>query len=173
MNKFVVIGPPGAGKTEFADDLGQILSIDSTYHLDYFFWKPNWTRTLTEERLTILDELTLSDRWIIEGNFLDTIDYQFSKADNVIWLNLNAFVCLLRVIKRYLSYIKNGIPEIAPGCVDKITFHFLLSIFEYKFVDSKYIMKKIEEANSPSFIVLNTPKKVALYKKKLKKGQVK
>ena len=158
-----MIGPPGAGKTEFANDLGQILNIKSVYHLDYYFWKPGWIRTTKEERLAILGELTQKKRWVIEGNFLNTIDEQFSQADTVIWLNLNSFLCLYRVISRYLSYLIRGTPEIAPGCKDKISLKFLFSIFSYKFVDSQIIGEKLSAPGSPNLVILSNPYEVNVY----------
>src|SRR3990172_230224 len=168
MNKIVVIGPPGAGKTEFANEVGRILGIDTVNHLDNFFWKPGWIRTTERERHVIIMNLTEKDKWIIEGNFLDTIDVQFSHADMVIWLNLSPFICLYRVVRRYFSYIGKERPEIAPGCRDKITSQFLFSIFAYKIIDNKLIKKKLEKQNSPPFVVLNNPNDVNAYLEKIK-----
>lgn len=168
MDKIIIIGPPGAGKTEFANEIGQILNINSVYHLDFYFWKPGWVRTTKEERLKILGNLTQKKRWIIEGNFLNTIDYQFSRADCVIWLNLNSLLCLFRVISRYLSYIVRETPEIAPGCKDKISLKFLLSIFTYKVVDSHIIRDKLREPNSPELVILNKPYDVNKYLERLR-----
>ena len=41
MNKIVIIGSPGAGKSTFAHELGAILNIDVIY-LDRHFWKTGW-----------------------------------------------------------------------------------------------------------------------------------
>jgi hypothetical protein len=159
MKKIVIIGPPGAGKTEFANELGQILNVDRVYHLDYFFWKPRWIRTTEAERHAIISELTKTNEWIIEGNFLDTIDTQFSHANLVIWL--------YRVVKRYFSYIGKEIPEIAPGCRDKITLQFLFSIFAYKFIDSNLIRKKLRKQDAPRLLVLNTPSEAHAFLEKI------
>jgi adenylate kinase family enzyme len=163
MNKIAVIGPPGAGKTEFANVLGKILRIENIYHLDHYFWKPGWTRTSGNERHAIIEELTKPSEWIIEGNFLDTLDTQFAHADLVIWLNLNPFICFYRVLKRYFSYIGKEIPEIAPGCRDKITPGFLVSIFTYRFIDSKKVKEKLQIPNPPNLKTLKTPKEVSSF----------
>jgi adenylate kinase family enzyme len=163
MSRVVIIGPPGAGKTEFAEKLGNFLGIKKVNHLDHYFWKPGWVRTTGEERHSIILKLIEEDKWIIEGNFLDTIDDQFSRADIVVWLNLSAFICLYRVVSRYFSYMRNERPEIADGCRDKITPRFLFSIFLYKIVDTKILKKKLLEKKSLPLVVLNTPGQVAAY----------
>jgi cytidylate kinase len=167
MNRIVIIGPPGAGKTDFANELGKILDIDTVIHLDYFFWKPGWIRTTETERHALITRLTKQEKWIIEGNFLDTIDAQFSQASLAIWLNLNPFLCFYRVVKRYFSYIRKGIPEIAPGCRDRIRLQFLLSIFMYKIIDSNILRKKLKQQSSLPLIVLNTPNEVLAFLEKI------
>lgn len=163
MSRIVIIGPPGAGKTEFADQLGQLLGIESVNHLDRYFWKPGWVRTTEEERHSIILKLLEKDEWIIEGNFLDTIDDQFLQADIVIWLKLSVFISLYRVVARYFSYIRNERPEIADGCKDKITLRFLLSIFLYQIVDTRTLRRKFSDKKSLPRLELYTPRQVNAY----------
>ena len=170
MNRIVVIGPPGAGKTEFANELGAVLGTPNVFHLDHYFWKPGWTRTSSEERHLIIETLTQHDTWIIEGNFLETVDEQISHADTVIWLNLSLWISLYRVLKRYFNYIGRERPLIAPGCRDKITFRFLWSIFVYQYIDAKIIKRKFINRKTPSLIVLKNPEMVATYLRAVKTG---
>ncbi len=165
MSRIVIIGPPGAGKTEFANNLGRVLGIKEVNHLDHFFWKPGWVRTTGEERHEAISHLILKNEWIIEGNFLETVDTQFSRADVVIWLNLSAFICLYRVLRRYFEKER---PEIAPGCRDKITPQFLFSIFFYKLFDTYFIKQKIKKNPFIHLVVLKNPKQVFSYFEKVK-----
>lgn len=43
MNKIVIIGPSGVGKSHFAKRLGNLLGI-KVFHLDKYYWKPNWQK---------------------------------------------------------------------------------------------------------------------------------
>ena len=57
----------GVGKSTFARELGEILNID-VYHLDSFYWKPNWVEAPQEEFANSQQEIVEQDEWIIEGN---------------------------------------------------------------------------------------------------------
>jgi adenylate kinase family enzyme len=41
MNKIVVVGSGGAGKSTLSIQLSSILNIP-VYHLDKYFWRPDW-----------------------------------------------------------------------------------------------------------------------------------
>ena len=44
MQKVLVIGSGGAGKSTFARHLGTLLNID-VIHLDALYWHPGWVET--------------------------------------------------------------------------------------------------------------------------------
>ena len=44
MQKILVIGSGGAGKSIFSRRLGEITGIE-IFHLDKLFWKPDWIET--------------------------------------------------------------------------------------------------------------------------------
>ena len=44
MNRIVVIGSAGSGKSTLSQKLGQIYSLP-VVHLDKYYWKPNWVAT--------------------------------------------------------------------------------------------------------------------------------
>jgi len=56
MDKIVIIGSPGAGKSTLARDLGFLLQIN-VVHLDRIFWKPGWKEKPRDARIEILQEL--------------------------------------------------------------------------------------------------------------------
>jgi adenylate kinase family enzyme len=153
MKKIVIFGSPGSGKTAFAEKLGLALDIQNVIHLDYFFWKPGWTRTTTEERYCILKQLMGNDIWIIEGNFSDIEDYLLSASDTVLFLSVPRLICIGRVVKRYFYYLLYGKIEIAPGCPDKITREFLKSIWKYPLIDGLKLRHKLEAKKNKVYIL--------------------
>jgi adenylate kinase family enzyme len=49
MKRIMIIGiSPGVGKSTFARRLGELLQVE-VYHLDAYFWKPNWVEASLEE----------------------------------------------------------------------------------------------------------------------------
>ncbi len=164
MNRVAVIGPPGAGKTEFANELGKVLGIDNVIHLDHYLWKPGWTRTTTKERLSIIKDITEHSAWVIEGNYLDIIEEQLSHANLVIWLNVGLCISLYRVITRYLGRFASKDSAEVPD----ITLSFIWSIILYPFIDQKVIRKTIENQRGLSAVILNTPNQIDSYLEKLR-----
>ncbi|HJP33228.1 MAG: AAA family ATPase [Candidatus Latescibacteria bacterium] len=56
MNRVVIIGPGGAGKSTLARQLGERLGIE-VVHLDRVFWRPGWVRVPREEQQQLLQEI--------------------------------------------------------------------------------------------------------------------
>lgn len=100
MNRIMVIGisPPGVGKSTFARRLGNILNL-KVYHLDAYYWKPNWIEAPYEEFANAQKEIVKKSQWIIEGNYNKTFDIRAEHADTIIYLELPLRVCLYRVVK--------------------------------------------------------------------------
>jgi adenylate kinase family enzyme len=68
MQKVLVIGSGGAGKSTFARHLGKCLNID-VIHLDALYWHPGWVETPRAEWRKVINELLRRDAWIIDGNY--------------------------------------------------------------------------------------------------------
>ena len=80
MNKVIVIGCPGSGKSTFSRSLHTKSSIP-LYHLDMMYWNPDKT---TVDRNTFIEKLTTvlqSDEWIIDGNYGSTMEYRMAACD--------------------------------------------------------------------------------------------
>src|SRR5437016_1759891 len=109
MKKIVIIGPPGAGKTTLAGNLGPLLKM-KVFHLDRLFWAPGWKGKSREARMEILRNLVQEKSWIIEGNYLDSSEPRLNAADTIIFLDMNPIVCLWRIMHRHRKYHKRPRP---------------------------------------------------------------
>ena len=101
MQRIAIIGSCGAGKSTLTRTLGKQLNLP-VIHLDAYYWQPGWQESSCDRWLQIQQDLIKGDRWIIDGNYSNTINLRLSAADTVIWLNFNRYLCLWRVFKRYL-----------------------------------------------------------------------
>jgi len=76
MQKIIVIGSPGSGKSTFALKLGKQLNLP-VMHLDANFWNPGWVKTPEDKWRELVSKLVSGDKWIIEGNYTRTFDIRF------------------------------------------------------------------------------------------------
>lgn len=99
MEKIVIIGCCGGGKTTLAYQLSKKLSIE-VYDLDDHFWHAGWVVTPDDRWQEIQHELVGRDRWIISGTYRSTLDIRIAAADTIIFLDLPLWLCFWRVVKR-------------------------------------------------------------------------
>lgn len=93
MQKVLVIGSPGAGKSTFARKLRDLSALP-LYYLDMLWHKPDQTNVTQGEFDAALDDVLRQDRWIIDGNYLRTMERRLVACDTVFFLNLPVDVCL-------------------------------------------------------------------------------
>ena len=93
MQRVAIVGSGGAGKTTFANRLGETLGLPVT-HLDEHYWQPGWTATPGEQWRDRQRRLIADDRWIIDGNYGSTLDLRLARADTVIILAYSRWRCL-------------------------------------------------------------------------------
>jgi adenylate kinase family enzyme len=134
IQRIVIVGSSGAGKSTLARDLGQRLNLP-VIHLDKYYWKPGWVGTPTPIWQEKVNELTQGEKWIIDGNYRDTLDVRLQAADTVVFLDLPRWLCAYQAIKRRIKYRHKPRPDMAPGCQEtlfKPDFpEFLVRIWDY------------------------------------------
>ncbi len=144
MQRIVIVGSGGAGKSTLANKLGQLLSI-KVYHLDKVYWRPGWQPLSLAEFSARQKSILKKKRWIIDGNYDGTLDMRLPNADTIIVLDLPTHVCLLQAIKRYLKYRKRTRPDITPGNPERLTFGYMRFIFTYRHMRRPKILKKLDQ----------------------------
>lgn len=71
MKRILVIGGNGSGKTTFARLLSEKLNVP-LIHLDKISRTDNWQRVDSDIFYNQLNEIFLTDSWIIDGNDIHT-----------------------------------------------------------------------------------------------------
>ena len=99
MNKVIIIGCPGSGKTTFAEKLQKKTGIP-LYYLDAIWHKPDKTHISRENFDARLSEIFAEDEWIIDGNYSRTMERRLKECDTVFLFDLPTEVCLQGAIER-------------------------------------------------------------------------
>lgn len=99
MNRIMVVGNAGAGKSTFARRLGGKLALP-VIHLDSYFWQPGWQTPEPQAWRQQLTELTASPAWVMDGNYFNTFDIRMPRADVLVWLDHPRGTCVRRVLMR-------------------------------------------------------------------------
>ena len=99
MEKVIIIGCPGSGKSTFAQKLHKITGIP-LFHLDMMYWNSDKTTVSREVFLSRLGDVLQKDSWIIDGNYLSTMEMRLSACDRVIFLDIDTKTCLEGIKQR-------------------------------------------------------------------------
>ena len=93
MNRVIVIGASGSGKSTFSRALAKITGLP-LYHLDLMFWNADKTTVEKEVFLKRLTKVLKTEKWIIDGNFSSSMELRMQECDTVIFLDYPTEVCL-------------------------------------------------------------------------------
>ena len=106
MNRAVVIGSSGSGKTTVARRLAAALEVPFL-EMDSVFHREGWNSTPDGEFQAILDHFTSGERWVVDGNYTShgMRELVWPRADTVIWLDPTRGVAMTRVILRTLRRV--------------------------------------------------------------------
>ena len=107
MNKIVIIGNSGGGKSTLANRLGELLNIP-VLHMDILTHDEYWDRLPSSVVDPKLQEFMAQEAWIIEGQYRNhCYEERLSQADIIVLFDFNRFHALYRSLKRWRN-VKKG-----------------------------------------------------------------
>lgn len=156
MDKVIIIGCPGSGKTTFAEKLNKCTGLP-LYYLDAIWHKPDKTHISREDFDERILEIFKKDKWIIDGNYKRTIEMRLKECDTVFLFDLPTEVCLQGATERIgkgrydLPWIETELDPEFKQFIEEFSEKTLPHIYElidrYKTEKQVIIFKSREEAD--------------------------
>lgn len=160
MNRIMVIGSAGSGKSTLAQKLGEMFNLP-VIHLDKYFWRPNWVPTPNNDWDKIVEEITMEEQWIIDGNYSRTMDIRMKRADLIIYLDMPRRLCMYRIFKRRAMYHKRSRPDMNEDCPEKLDLDFIKWVWNYRKRSRIQTLERLAQVkNQKKIIIVQTRKEV-------------
>ena len=162
MQKILVIGCCGSGKSTFSKKLQSILNLE-VIHLDQYYHKPNWEEMEEGEWGKTVNNLVQKPSWIMDGNYSDTLDVRIKHADTIIYLDYPILTCFWRVIKRIFKYYGTVRPDMPQGCEERFNLEFLHYVATFNFKKRQGILEKLNTVKENKKIIFSKQRKKQIY----------
>lgn len=143
MNRIIILGSPGSGKSTFARALHEIIGLP-LYHLDNLHWNADITTVSKFVFRERLHPILQTDCWIIDGTYLSTIEPRLQACDTVFFLDYPVALCLESVLARR-GKARSDLPWIEPA--DTIDSEFLQYIKDYPTETKPIILEMLHRYN--------------------------
>ncbi|MBC8531485.1 AAA family ATPase [Christensenellaceae bacterium NSJ-53] len=131
MERILIIGGNGCGKTTLARELSERLGLPLV-HLDALYWRDNWKSVSEPEFDALLLEELRKPRWVIDGNIIRTLPLRLEYCDTVIYMDFSRVQCVCGAVKRLIRYYGKSRPDMGGYCPERLTkekFDFFRSIW--------------------------------------------
>jgi adenylate kinase family enzyme len=102
MHRVSVVGNSGSGKTTTTAALAAALGVPHL-ELDSVFHQSGWVPLPREEFQARVAEFTTGDGWVVDGNYSAVRELVWSRADTVVWLDLDRPEVMRQLARRTLS----------------------------------------------------------------------
>ena len=157
MNRIMIIGCCGSGKTTLAKRLASKLNIP-LIHLDVLHWRDNWEEAPQEEFDDLLTQAIKKDKWIVDGNYDSTIDLRLKYCDTVIYLDYPRWVCLYGVLKRLIKGYGKSRADMGGYCPEKFDFEFIKFVWNFNKKNRDKYLKMFSQERDKEIFILHSRK---------------
>lgn len=165
MEKVIIIGCPGSGKSTFGRKLKSITDLP-LYHLDMMFWNEDKTTVAKELFIERLNAAMSKPRWIIDGNYGSTMEMRMNECDTVFFLDYSTKVCIEGVELRK-GQPRPDMPWVENETTDE---EFIDFINKYNSESRPKVISLLEKYSEKNIIIFKTRAEAEEYLLSLKKN---
>ena len=159
MERILIIGCGGAGKSTLARQLGEKLDIP-VVHLDSIFWLPNWVERNRDEFDELVRQELVKDQWIMDGNYNRTLPERVKYCDTIIYLDFSRMACLLGVLKRVITTYGTVRSDMGEGCPERFDVDFMKWVWNFNRNKRETYYRLLNEIEGVETIVLKNRRMV-------------
>ncbi|MDO4650729.1 MAG: adenylate kinase [Eubacteriales bacterium] len=159
MEKVMVIGCPGSGKSTLSIELSRITRLP-LYHLDMMYWNSDRTTVEKSVFLQRLQQVLKEDRWIIDGNYASTMEMRMQCCDTVIFLDYPTDICFEGVRSRR-GKPRADMPWIESE--DEEDSEFMELISNYNDVNRPHVLNLLDQYQTKNIVVLHNREQAKIF----------
>lgn len=148
MKRVLVLGNGGTGKSTVSLAIGERLGLP-VIHLDQHYWLPSWTERDPDEWRQLLATLLAGDRWVMDGNFRNTLPQRLERATHAVFLDLPRRVAIPSVLYRRIRYAGRGRVDLPAGCTETANLGFLRYLWDYPTRSRPAVVRILDETDVP------------------------
>ena len=161
LERVIVKGGAGAGKSTFARALGAKLGVP-VVHLDRYIFGPGWQKVEFATVRTRVAQALASNRWVVDGTYSDLHDLMLPQADLVIWIEQPVWRRLYRTWRKTRIHRDRPRADRPDGCEERFTLGYMITILSFgRF--SREVASKLEAAAPGRVVCLRGDRAVAAF----------
>ena len=162
MRRVLIVGSGGSGKSTLARQLGARLGLP-VVHLDAHYFAPGWVEPSPEDWAETVDRLIAEDAWVMDGNYGGTMERRIAASDTVIFLDRSRWLCLWRILSRWLRHFGQTRPDMAPGCPERVELAFVHYILAYPRTRRAGVLARLAAADHTHVVRLRSGRNVRAF----------
>lgn len=156
--KIIIIGCPGAGKSVLTRRMNEFLAYP-VMHLDKIYHTGGKSHITREELIIkVNDFVSNHDKWIIDGNYIGTLEMRVKLADTIILMKIPPKICVANAYKRAEDSSKHDVKrdDMAEGFDETITEDFINFIENFETDTMPRIIEIVEKYPGKSIKIIHT-----------------